>query len=162
MQMRCHDNMSVLYIPHQKNSFAIYMWRTHNRWQITLIAVVSSSGMTYANVISVPTEEHNRYMTYITTYPPNGTHAFNVAWIALHTLQEHIQVLRKWAQDISTRPRYAVMTSRTTDMQPLPHDRDCPQASLILRGRVQDSHHPTGGNLPSYLFIGASLQKRKL
>jgi hypothetical protein len=25
--------------------------------------------MSYANVISVPAEEHNRYMTYVTTYP---------------------------------------------------------------------------------------------
>jgi hypothetical protein len=32
-----------------------------------------------------------------------------------------------------------------------------PQASLILRGRVQNSHHSAGGNLPSYLVIGASL-----
>jgi hypothetical protein len=51
------------------------------------------------------------------------------------------------------------VTSHTTDMQPLLYDRDCPQANLILRGRVQDSHHPTGGYLTSYLIIGASLQK---
>jgi hypothetical protein len=44
-------------------------------------------------------------------------------------------------------------------LQPLPHDRDCPQANLILRGRVWDSHHPVGGYLPSNLVIGASLQK---
>jgi hypothetical protein len=44
-------------------------------------------------------------------------------------------------------------------MQPLPHDRDCPQANLVLRGRDQNSHHPAGGYLPSYLILGASLQK---
>jgi hypothetical protein len=54
------------------------------------------------------------------------------------------------------------MDSRTTDTQPLPHDRDCPQVNIVLKGRVLDSHHPTGGYLPSYLFIGASLQKSKL
>jgi hypothetical protein len=63
---------------------------------------------------------------------------------------------------VSTRPGYAVVTSRMSDMQPLPHNRDYPQASLTLRGRVRDSHHPAGGNLPSYLFVGASLQKIKL
>jgi hypothetical protein len=54
------------------------------------------------------------------------------------------------------------MASHTTDMQPLPHDRDYSQASLVLRGRVQDSHHPVGGYLPSYLVIDASLQNSKL
>jgi hypothetical protein len=67
----------------------------HSQWQSALIHVVSSSGMTYANVVSVPTEEHNRYMTYITTYPPSGTHTFNAAWTSLYTLLERIHVLRK-------------------------------------------------------------------
>jgi hypothetical protein len=31
-----------------------------------------------------------------------------------------------------------------------------------LRGLVRDSHHPAGGNLPSNLFVGASLQNIKL
>jgi hypothetical protein len=59
-------------------------------------------------------------MTYITTYPPSGTHAFNAAWTTLHTLQERIHVLRKWPQDISrsTHPRYALVTRRTTDCSP--------------------------------------------
>jgi hypothetical protein len=70
MHMRDHDNMLVVYVSHRKKSFAKYRWRTYSRWQITLIPVVSSSGMTYANVESVPREEHNRYMIYITTYPP--------------------------------------------------------------------------------------------
>jgi hypothetical protein len=39
-------------------------------------------------------------MTYITTYPPSGAHAFNAAWTALHTSQGHIHVLWKWPQDI--------------------------------------------------------------
>jgi hypothetical protein len=47
------------------------------------------------------------YMTYITTYPPNGPHAFNAVWTALHTLQERIHDLRKWLQDIP-RSRHAL------------------------------------------------------
>jgi hypothetical protein len=40
------------------------------------------------------------HLIYITTYPPSGVHAFNVVWTALHTLQERIHLLWKWAQDI--------------------------------------------------------------
>jgi hypothetical protein len=67
--------------------FAKYRWHTYSRWQIALIPIVSSSGMTYRNMVSVPAEEHNRYMTYITTYPPSGAHAFNAEWTSLDTLQ---------------------------------------------------------------------------
>jgi hypothetical protein len=100
-------------------------------------------------------------MTYITTYPSSGAHAFNAARTVLHMLRERIHILRKRPQDIprSPRPRCVVVASHTTDMQPLPHDRDCPQANLVLRGRDQNSHHPAGGYLPSYLILGASLQK---
>jgi hypothetical protein len=103
-------------------------------------------------------------MTYIITYSPSGTRAYNASWTTLHTLREHIHVLRKRPQHIprSPRPRCAVVVSRTIDTQPLPRDRDCPQANLILRGWVRDSHHPAGGYLPSFLVIGASLQKCKL
>jgi hypothetical protein len=55
-----------------------------------------------------------------------------------------------------------VVASCTTDMQPLPHDRDYPQASLILRGQVRDSHHPMRGNLSFYLVVGESLENSKL
>jgi hypothetical protein len=127
--------------------------------------MVSSSGITYANMVSVPAEKHNRFIfSYITTYPLSCTRAFSVARTMMHTLQERIHVLCKWPQDIhmSPRPRCAVMVSRTTYTHPLPHDRDCPQANLVLRGWVQDSYHPTGGYLPSYLVIGASSQNSKL
>jgi hypothetical protein len=142
-----------------KEKVAKYRWHTYSRWQIALIPVVSSNSMTYANMVSVPAEEHNRYMTYITTYPPSGAHAFIVVWTALHMSQECIHVLHKWPQDIPRSPcrRCVIVTYHTMEMQPLPHDRECPQVNLILRGWVWDSHHPVGGNLPSYLFIGASL-----
>jgi hypothetical protein len=52
--------------------------------------------LAYAIVVSVPIEKTQyAYMSYITTYPPSGTHTFNAAWTALHTLQEHIHALRK-------------------------------------------------------------------
>jgi hypothetical protein len=93
-------------------------------------------------------------MIYITTYPLSCARVFNATRTVLHTLREHIHVLSKRPQDIprSPRPRCTVVTSRTIDMQPLPHDRDCHQANLILRGRVRDSHHLVGGYLPSYFF----------
>jgi hypothetical protein len=37
-------------------------------------------------VVNVPTEEHNRYMAYITTYPPCGARAFNAARTVVHVL----------------------------------------------------------------------------
>jgi hypothetical protein len=115
-------------------------------------------------MVNVPAEEHNIHMTYITTYPPSDAHMFNSTLTALHTILEHIHVLRKRPQDIprTTRPMCAVVTSRTTDTQPLAHDRYCPQASLVLRGRVSDSHHLAGEYLPSYLGIGVLLQKSNL
>jgi hypothetical protein len=64
MLMQDHANMSILYVSHQKNSFAKYIWRTYSRWQIALIPMVSSSGMTYTNVVSVPAEKHNIYDIY--------------------------------------------------------------------------------------------------
>jgi hypothetical protein len=81
---------------------------------------------------------------------PRGVHVFNATWTTLHMLRECIHVLRKRPQNIprSPRPSCTVVTSPTTDTQPLPHDRDCTQANLILRGQVQDSHHSTGGYLP--------------
>jgi hypothetical protein len=86
MHMRDHDKMLILYVPHQKKSFAKYRWRTYNEWQITLIPVVSSSGMTYSNVVSIPAKKHNKYMTYIITYPLSGACAFNTTRTAPHML----------------------------------------------------------------------------
>jgi hypothetical protein len=96
--------------------------------RVTLIPVVSSSGMTYANVVSVHAKEHNRYMTYITTYPPSGARTINSTQTVLHTLRERTHVFRKRPQDISRppHPRCVIVASRTIDTQPLPHDRDCP------------------------------------
>jgi hypothetical protein len=76
-------------------------------------------------MVCIHIEEHNIHMTYITlilqVIPMRLT---------LHMLREHIHVLRKGPQDIirSPRPRCMVVASCTTDTQPLPHDRDCPQA----------------------------------
>jgi hypothetical protein len=57
--MRDHDKyQSYMFLT--KRKVCQYIRRTYSRWWITLILVVSSSGMTYANVVSIPTEEHNR------------------------------------------------------------------------------------------------------
>jgi hypothetical protein len=159
--MQCHDNMSVLSVPHQKkllpniDGVCIVGGKMH----LSLLLVLTRQS--YAIVVSVPTKEHNIHMTYITTYPPSGARGFNAARTALHTLRECIQVLRKRPQDIprSPRPRCAVVASRMIDMQPIPHDRDCPQANLALRGQVRVSHHPARGYLPSYIFVSVSLLK---
>jgi cytochrome c oxidase subunit IV len=42
----------------KSNLFTKYRWRTYSRWQIILIPVVSSSGMMYAIMVSVPAEKH--------------------------------------------------------------------------------------------------------
>jgi hypothetical protein len=72
--------------PHQMKKFTKYRLGMHSRRQIALIPIVSSSGITYANVISVPAEEHNTHMTYITTYPPSSAYKVNAARTVLHTL----------------------------------------------------------------------------
>jgi hypothetical protein len=86
MHMQDHDKCRSYTFLTQKKRFAKYRWRTYNQWQIVLIPVVSSSGMTYTNVVSIPAENHNRCMTYITSYPTSGARAFNAARIELHML----------------------------------------------------------------------------
>jgi hypothetical protein len=58
MHMQNYDRMLVLHIPHQKKTFVKYRLRTHSRWQIALIPMVSSSGMTYTIMVSIPSEKH--------------------------------------------------------------------------------------------------------
>jgi hypothetical protein len=60
----------------------------------------------------------------------SGARAFNAAQTTMHMLRERIHILQKRPQDIpkSPHPRCAVVASRTTDTQPLPHDRDYPKA----------------------------------
>jgi hypothetical protein len=61
MQYECmmSCNVSALYVPHQKKRLAKYRWCTCSQWQFVLNPVVSFSGMTYTNVVSIPAEEHN-------------------------------------------------------------------------------------------------------
>jgi hypothetical protein len=151
--------MSARSVPHQRKTFTTYRWRTYNRWQFALNPMVSSNDMTYETWLAYLQKSIIYiYMIYIITYPSSGARALNAARIVLHTLRERIHVLRKRPQDIprSPHPRCAVVTSHTIDTQHLLHDRDCPQASLVLRGRIRDSHHPAKGNLHSYLFVGVS------
>jgi hypothetical protein len=150
--------------PHQKKKFAKCSLRTYSRWQIALILVVCSSSMTYTNMVSVPAEKH-MYIWYTSPLilPVVPTCLTLRGQRCIH-YKNVFTSCRRGLQDIPRppRPRCAVVASCMIDMQPLPYNRDCPQASLILGGQVWDSHHPVGENLPSYIFIGASLQNSKL
>jgi hypothetical protein len=109
--------------------------------------------------VSVSVEEYNN-IWHTSPLIPQVTSVC----LTLHTLRERIHILRKRPKDIprSTHPRCVVVTSSMTDTYPLPHDRDCPQANLVLRGQVRDSYHPAKGYLHSYIFVSTSLQKSKL
>jgi hypothetical protein len=144
----------------KRKTFVTYRCCTCSRWQNTLNPVVSSNDMTYKTWLAYL----QKTTIYIYTHtspliPSSGARTFNAARIALYMWQECIHVLQKRPQNIPRPPypRCVGVASRMTDTQPLPHDRDYHQESLILRGWVQDSHHPVGGHLPSYLVVGASL-----
>jgi hypothetical protein len=109
-------------------------------------------------------QETQIYTTYIKTYPPNGAHSLTLCGQHCIHYENVFTSCRRRPPNIprSPRPRCAVMASRMTNTQPISHDMVSPQASLVLRGQVRDSHHLTGRNLSSYLFIGASLQNSKL
>jgi hypothetical protein len=79
-------------------------------------------------------------MTYITTYPPSDTHAFKVVWTRYIHYENIFTSYRRRPQDIpmSPHPRCTIMANRTIDTLLLPHDKDYPQANLVLRGRVSD------------------------
>jgi hypothetical protein len=81
MQYECmmSYNMLVLYVPHQKKKLSnidgicIIGGNSHSSPWIVL------TRQSYAIVVSVPAEEHNRYIfIYIATYPPSDVHVFNV------------------------------------------------------------------------------------
>jgi hypothetical protein len=127
--------------------------------------VVNSIGTTYSNVVSVPIENityiYNHTSPLIPQVAPTG--------LTLHGQSRihHEKVFtpcRRCPQNIprSPCPRCVVVARRMTDTQPLLNDRYCPQASLILREWVQDSHYLAKGNLPSYLIVGVLLQNSKL
>jgi hypothetical protein len=63
-------NISVLYVPHQKKS-SLNIYGVHIvGGKGTLIPIVSFNEMTYRNVVSVPAEEHNRYIQHTSTLIP--------------------------------------------------------------------------------------------
>jgi hypothetical protein len=165
MQYECMMlyNMSVLYVLTKRKSLLNIDGIRVVSDKVTLIPVVSSNEIIIHKRGQRSCRRTQYTYTYISIYPPSGSHAFNASWTTLYTLRECIHVLHKQPQDIpsSSCTWCAVVTRRTMDTQPLSHDRDCPQANLVLRGRFQDLHHPAGGYLPSYLDVGVSLQKSK-
>jgi hypothetical protein len=50
--------------------FAKHRWHTSSRWKITHIPVISSSVMTYANLVSIPAKEHNIHIWYTSPLIP--------------------------------------------------------------------------------------------
>jgi hypothetical protein len=97
MQYECmmSCNMSALYIPHQKkkgmpniDDVRVVSGKSHSYLWLVLTERLTQMWLVYLQKGAI-------YMTYITTYPPTGTHAFNATWTALHTLRECIHVLQK-------------------------------------------------------------------
>jgi hypothetical protein len=87
MKMQCHDNMSTIFVLHQKRKrlphiggVRIVGGNSHS----TL--VVNSSDMTYDTWLAFLQKIIIYIYTYITTYPLNGAHAFNAAWTMLQML----------------------------------------------------------------------------
>jgi hypothetical protein len=120
--------------------------------------------MTYVNVVSVPIEKH-KYIWHTSPVTPQvASTRLTLCGQRCIRYENIFTCYRRRPHDtlMSSCSRCAVVASHMIDTRPLPHDRDCPQASLVLRGRVQYSHHLTGGNLASYLFIGTPLQNSKL
>jgi hypothetical protein len=93
---QCHDTHSSIR-PHQKKrlpniaGICIAGGKLHSSPWLVLL------GTTYVNMVSVPTGD-DRYMAFITTYPPNGTHVFNAARTSMYMLRERIHFLWKGHQ----------------------------------------------------------------
>jgi hypothetical protein len=63
MQYECmmSCNVGPIHSLPKEKRLTKYRWRTCSRWQFALISIVSSSGMTYINVVSIHAEVHNIY-----------------------------------------------------------------------------------------------------
>jgi hypothetical protein len=148
-----------------KEKIVKYIWRIYSLWQMVLIPVVSSNDMTYVIVITISTENIIDIYTHaLPLIPQVAPTCLTLRGQRCIHYESIFTFCRRRPQDIprSPHPRCMVMASRMIDTQLILHDMDCPQATLVLRGRVRDSHHLAGGNLPSYLFVGASLQNSKV
>jgi hypothetical protein len=107
--------------------------------------------LVYAIMVSVPVEKHNIHMhtspvipqvapTHLTLRGQRCIRDKNVFTSCRSSHKIFSGLYSLWVRD---------RDSSYDGLQPLPHNRDCPQASLVLRGRVWDSHHPARGYLPS-------------
>jgi hypothetical protein len=159
MSVWWHDNKQS-YTSSPKEKIVKYSWRTCSRWQDTLILWLILREVTYEIMVSVPTENMIDIYDHTSPLIPHVTHVR----LMLHG-QHCIHYMniftscRRRPQEIPRSPhsRCMVMASCMIDMQSISHDMDSPEASLVLRGRVPDSHHPARGYLCSYLFIGVSV-----
>jgi hypothetical protein len=109
-----------------------------SRWQIALIPVVSSKQYDLLKRGWHIYRKQNRYIyTHTSPLIPQVAHVC----LTLHgqrciRYENIFTSCRRHPQDIprSPHPRCAIVASRTIDTQSLPHDRDSPQAILVLRG----------------------------
>jgi hypothetical protein len=145
----------------QKERIVQYIRRIYSRWHSHSFPYSVLTHLAYTLVVSVPVEEDNIHIHTSPSIPQvaptrltlRGQHCIRYKNVFTSCISDHKTFL-----GLHT-PRYTVVTHRTMGMQPLTHDMDCSQANLVLRGRIWDSHHLAEGYLPSYLIVGASLQK---
>jgi hypothetical protein len=143
-----------------KEKIVKYSWHTCSRWQDTFILWLILHEVTYEIMVSVPIE--NMIDIYNLTSPLIPQVASMCLMLHGHRCIHYENVFtycRRRPQDIprSPCPRCMVMASCMIDTQSISHDMDCPQASLVLRGRVRNSHHPVRGYLSSYLVVDVML-----
>jgi hypothetical protein len=143
--------------PNEK--LAQYIRRTYSWWQSHSSPLSVLSNLVYTIVVSIPTEERN---IHIHTSPLIPQVAPTRLTLCGQRFIHHNNIFMPCGSGHCTFPSlYSPWVhghdSSHDGLEPLPHDRDCPQANLALRQRVWDSHHPVGGYLPSSLGVGKSL-----
>jgi hypothetical protein len=121
--------------------------------------------LAYIIVVSIPVKEHNIHIWHTSPLIPQVAHTHLT--LRGQRCIRHKDVFTSYGSGHKTAlglylPQVRSRDSSHDELQPLPHDRDYPQANFTLRQRVWGSHHPARGYLPSYHIVGASLQKSKL
>jgi hypothetical protein len=107
-----------------KERLAKYIRHTYSQMQITLIPVVSSSWMTYANVVSVPAEEQNIHIWHTSLLIPQVVPMrLTLCW------QRCIRQKNIFTSCGSGHKTFPGLYSPHDGLQSLSHDRGCPQAT---------------------------------
>jgi hypothetical protein len=118
--------------------------------------VVNSNGLTYTIMVSVRTKDTTDiYNHTLPHYAIPVRLTLHGQWCIRY--ENTFMSCRRSPQDIPRPPRLScvVVASHMIDTQPLPHNRDFPQASIVLRGHVRDSYHPMGGNTIEIVVVAS-------